>query len=311
MKANSLFGIEFSGNRSLKASIIAHFTSNKQELKLALNRKLSDAVIGLGGTIGITREEAIARLGIEDPQDTGCSGEIDYSSLHEIQGLLQEAGCRQYYITQSVLEDCQRLKAKEPFDLEWLQPMEDGKRQLNFGNTLLRFQKTGCSIFVLSVTRTPKDKKTHINYSFFKLDLDTKTQSDYRDFIDDDEPINEYDLAYDANARRTFFRLITFMELAPVEEVFLPAGRKHGTRKSENGLMNKSPYSITIVSVTRNWNRILHVGEFNVVGHYRLQRWGPCFQFRKLIWINQFTKEGYNLDAAKNSPVLVSLQAES
>jgi len=59
---------------------------------------------------------------------------------------------------------------------------------------------------------------------------------------------------------------------------------------------NKLPFPITIVDSTWYTN-LIKSDAFKVRGHFRLQPFGESRKERKLIWINEFQKEGYTREA--------------
>jgi hypothetical protein len=59
---------------------------------------------------------------------------------------------------------------------------------------------------------------------------------------------------------------------------------------------NKTKYPITVVDSTWFTNLVVS-GAFKVRGHFRLQPCGQGLKDRKLIWINDFEKEGYTRKA--------------
>ncbi|MDR3712350.1 MAG: hypothetical protein P4L51_06015 [Puia sp.] len=292
MKAKSLFGVKFATDERYKTQVLDHYKSGKNKLSEAERNQFVKTATEKGMARGYSREAVEAALAIDESLD---EMPMDFT---EEEDLLKEDGCKRYYITQNVITHCKRLKTKEPFDLEWLQPVKDGKRQLNFGDSFIRYQKTGCRIVALSAMLTPRGDIGHLEYCFFTLDLAAKAQTECQVLTDEEDFEEGADSQeFDAASRKLFFQLITFMELAPVEEIFLPAGRKHGTRKSESCLLNETPYPMTIVTI--NWNMKIHLGKFDVPGHYKLQHWGPRNQLRKLIWREGYKTKGYRLNATK------------
>lgn len=61
---------------------------------------------------------------------------------------------------------------------------------------------------------------------------------------------------------------------------------------------NKLPFPITIVDSTWYTNLVRSEG-FKVRGHFRLQPYGEGLSKKKLIWVNDFEKNGYTLKAKK------------
>lgn len=59
---------------------------------------------------------------------------------------------------------------------------------------------------------------------------------------------------------------------------------------------NRTQFPIKIIDST--WfTTLIHSDAFKVRGHFRLQPCGQAFKDRKLIWINEFQKDGYTREA--------------
>jgi hypothetical protein len=219
--------------------------------------------------------------------------------MFEIERLLDEKDCKHFYVTESVVEESEKLKVKEPFDLAWLQPIKDGKKQFNFGEWYIRYEKIGARIIGTAGHRTPRQDANYFEYTFFNMNLDDKSQSLQ---LFQDDTIDYYSIIsskdFDQLTRKLFFQLICFVELAPIEEIYLPARGSHGQKKSPNKFLNDTDFPMTVIG--RNWNKIIHVGPIEVDAHYRLQPHGPGSKFRKLIYILPHSREGYNLSALKS-----------
>lgn len=89
--------------------------------------------------------------------------------------------------------------------------------------------------------------------------------------------------------------LINFLKYADIEVKQLPSNRQifDGVTCKYN---NKSKYPIEIIDST--WFTTLIKSEsFKVRGHFRLQPHGHGLTKKKLIWINDFQKEGYTRKA--------------
>jgi hypothetical protein len=84
------------------------------------------------------------------------------------------------------------------------------------------------------------------------------------------------------------FKLMCFIYLSDNEEVIVPAGQRHGTKKSGK-IINSLPTPITIV--TSKWNvTSIRTEGFDVSGHFRLQ---PYTTGTRMIFIQPFRKHGY------------------
>lgn len=89
------------------------------------------------------------------------------------------------------------------------------------------------------------------------------------------------------------FKLLCFIYLSDNEEMIIPPGAKHGTRKSGK-VINSLKFPLTIV--TSKWNiTSIRTEGFDVSGHFRLQ---PYATGTKMIFIQPFRKHGYVKRAA-------------
>ncbi len=250
-------------------------------------------MIKLGELLGVSRERAEHLVNKYDPIA------LEVPDVTEVSELLSEKDIHQFYITKNVLDHCQKIKVKEPFDLEWLAPIPDGKKQLNFGDKFVRYNKIGSKINALVASGNKSDKGSKpIRYSFFNMDLSSKEIStpemeDYYDLKQEKESF----LDFDAASRKLFFQLITFIKLAEVEEIMVKPKSKHGVKKAPANLLNQETFPIRVIDI--NWNKTIITEGFGVKFHYRLQRCGPNFSKRELIPIHPYQKKGYNLKARK------------
>lgn len=288
-----LLGIRFVNNADWKKELIQHYTKWKTEKELVLQKKYEDMAVSFGQLLGLSEQDMRRELELSQPFKRSVP---DFS---RVVSLLNEEGCRHYFVTGPVVQLCQKIKVKEPFDIGWLEALKDGKKQLNFGDNFIRYQKTGNQINALAGSLERTGQTEYFQYTFFSFDV-TKKIAGRKDIIDDyDNGVahKKSHSDYDDDARKLFFQMVTFLELASVQEVLVKPGAKHGHKKDDDNLFNKEKFPITIVN--SNWNKIIRTEGFEVEGHLRKQPYGPSRQFRKLIWIDDFHKNGYNLNAGK------------
>jgi len=289
-----LFGVRFARDEALKKELLADYTSWKTRQARAMQERAAEMTVSFGKLFGLTEQQINEKLNNNNPF------EIKIPDFSEVISLLSENGCRHYYITGSVLEMCRKIKVQEPFDLEWLAPIPDGRRQLNFGNQFIRYQKNGARIVAhaASYDEDPQTKNKGIRYTFFNMDLEHKQISgvELGDDYNDKNILTNY-LDFDTTSRRLFFQLVSFMELADVQEVLVAPGAKHGVKKAPDNLLNNERFPITVVNTS--WNKIIRREGFSVDGHLRNQRWGPGLSRRRWVWIDPFHKNGYNLNARR------------
>lgn len=87
-------------------------------------------------------------------------------------------------------------------------------------------------------------------------------------------------------------KIIIFIELGDIEITILEKGRTFNKHNKKNKIANTS--AATVFVVDSSWNKlIIRTDGFAVMGHFRLQPYGPDYSERKLIWIDAFEKHGY------------------
>jgi len=116
-------------------------------------------------------------------------------------------------------------------------------------------------------------------------------------FIADDlEFYIEKDLAFERFINYAF-NILLFMQFAEIETVITegkPSKGKSKVKFNNEKFLNESKIQIEIID--SNWfKRLIRTGAFKVKGHFRLQPYGTLNLLRKLIWIDDYTKNGYSL----------------
>lgn len=332
MKTKALFGIQFSRNNFYKDRLLLDFprwkgaqhhvlTTQHNLMKLIIYKHVQKCDNGEAAgrpfseveneVMREIREELLEkgwqrtfdeRLGDwqDFPRRVGCD-----IQKWEVEDLFKEDDCHQFYFTQTAINECNKLRVSEPLDLTWLRPVQDVKRQLNFGDRFIRYKKFGSKIIALSAAFTPRQESDYIKHTFFHFDLGEKRESGII-MHDSDYTDAYYGLCpkdFDKQSHNLLFQLITFLELAPIEQVYLPPGDRHSDGLSRSRLRNQEKFPIIMVNC--NWNRTVHIGEIPVESHYRLQPWGPGSKLRKVILIPSHSREGYNIKAHKLRQVQV------
>lgn len=97
------------------------------------------------------------------------------------------------------------------------------------------------------------------------------------------------------NTVELMVQIEVFLQYAEIDTKYL----KHHQRDMDGVLCkydNKSGGDITIVDSTWYTN-LIKSDAFKVRGHFRMQPYGHGMQKKKLIWINEFEKEGYTREA--------------
>jgi hypothetical protein len=92
--------------------------------------------------------------------------------------------------------------------------------------------------------------------------------------------------------------LAVFKKYAEVETIIVPPLQ----RKKFNGFKQVNDTKLNICYLDSKWFRnIIRNEDFNVRGHLRLQPFGRGRAERRPIWINEFVKHGYTLQARKKT----------
>lgn len=128
-------------------------------------------------------------------------------------------------------------------------------------------------------------------------------------FLEEDEDMVSYDMNLVdpgfgdvAGAFGLFFGTIipTFVEFAETQIITLNSAFP-GRRKAylDEKYVTDSKVDVEIIDST--WYReLIHIGDFGVSGHFRLQPYGPMNSMRKLIYVKDFVKHGYRRAAKKD-----------
>lgn len=95
-----------------------------------------------------------------------------------------------------------------------------------------------------------------------------------------------------------YFIYLLFMKYAEVETKTIEPGKKDNLFNCK--YINDTEVKITILNSTWFTN-LIKSDSFKVRGHFRLQPCGEGMKDRKLIWINDFVKDGYTAPARKLS----------
>jgi len=85
-------------------------------------------------------------------------------------------------------------------------------------------------------------------------------------------------------------QLLTYLLFGEITEKHLPPKVK--TKIGSTTFLNNSKLNITFCDSL--WKQRINVDGFKVRGHFRLQACGEEWKKRKLIWIEEFDKQGYN-----------------
>lgn len=234
---------------------------------------------------------------IEDhPQSSGALSLYDLVRSDTGKGILPN---KNYVISETVTDKLELLKVNKNSEYKLTgKKMEDidttimtydwsvfnniGLRKVTFilqDNCLLRMQRDEnfLALFFLKCDILDwENNQGHIHWTVSFIDWRNKRVSS--NFIDPEmQAIELY-----------IYRLLCFIYLSENDEVLVPPGGKHGTRKSGK-IINELKLPVTVV--TSKWNiTSIRTEGFDVSGHFRLQ---PVREGHKMIWIDPFRKHGY------------------
>jgi hypothetical protein len=177
------------------------------------------------------------------------------------------------------------------------------------------------------IMNPPNDTTITSLYSFNKYDdkmffsilwqfVDNKTKTNYSvlsyGYWDKEDENNKYHVNFGVNDPLLDLELlkeacVSNIELIVQTEVFLQYAKletKYLKTNQKDSILcryeNKLPFPITIIDSTW-YTTLVKSDAFKVRGHFRLQPCGEGLKERKLIWINEFQKEGYTREAKKLS----------
>lgn len=97
------------------------------------------------------------------------------------------------------------------------------------------------------------------------------------------------------------YKLMCFFYLTDNDEMIIPAGKTHGTRKTGK-VLNDFKFPVTMVN--SRWNTAtIRTEQFGVRGHFRIQPCGKARSEYELIFIEPFIKHGYKRQAGKTGHI--------
>lgn len=179
-----------------------------------------------------------------------------------------------FYMSKSAMDVCQRIKMTK-FDLTQLAKLrrETSTILLN-ERAFIRYMCADGQILVLHMELQDRDGSDYYQWTTFRIDTVTGGHND-------GGAPHLFDL---------FLRIMCFIELGTPELITLTDGQKFGTKK-KGAVLNKSGFDVTLVR--SDWNKIYIKNGFHVSGHWRWQHYGTHGEDLKLIFIEEFIKDGY------------------
>lgn len=97
----------------------------------------------------------------------------------------------------------------------------------------------------------------------------------------------------DLEKSKFVIQLLTYLIFGDITEVFLKP--KMNVRSGFTRIINNTKLNITYCDTL--WKQRINIDGFKVRGHFRLQPIGEGRKQRKLIWIEEYEKHGYNRKA--------------
>jgi hypothetical protein len=293
MNTTELFGIQFALKNRFKAQIIEDFDRWKSEKQWFLSeernkRKLFERVVkkhreeypkdyrppeDIAYELWESLKVKVAKTNWQQVYEEELGNDYEFpeydGSPHittcDIKELLLEYNCKHYYFTKSAIQECEKVHITEPLDLEWLRDSADGKRQLNFGDQFIRYQKRGNRIIALAASFTRRQEYNYLQHTFLILNLKKQESHTHQyDPISDlikeacERELNDYAEAFDNKSRMLLYKMVTFLDLIPLKQVKLPAGRYLEADSSSDIAEQPEPINntenipLTIVTVNAN-----------------------------------------------------------
>lgn len=216
--------------------------------------------------------------------------------LGSLYDLLRSSNQKSYFITDSVCSklDLLKINLQPNGHYDWTVFKHLSNRKVTFifpGNKLLRFAIYDHIISFCHVGFIFEDKKKgtgRANWILFYLDKITGELCEH---------FGSKDVM---NIERFYYALFCFMYLTENDEIELAPGKKYGSKKSPDNILNTTNFPVTIVN--SRWNTAVSRNEaFGVSGHFRVQPCGPGRSDSKLIFIEPFEKTGYHRKAKKET----------
>lgn len=106
----------------------------------------------------------------------------------------------------------------------------------------------------------------------------------------------EHEVSYLLDTAFLIIGFEVFRKYADVEVKMLPASKQIKDTVYKCVYQNESSYPVEIIDSTY-YTTLVKSDSFKVTGHFRLQPYGTGLKKRKLIWINDFVKDGYTREA--------------
>ena len=162
--------------------------------------------------------------------------------------------------------------------MNWLKDAPDDKRQLNWGNNFIRYEKKDNRIIATAASFTRRQERKYLLHTFFVFDLnEPKVQFDsIADLVKEqcENDLEDETKGFEDKMRELLYKMITFLDLIPLKLIRLPKwGRLENESSNEvkniEPVYNNQNIPLTVVTVTANWNSSIYIEETNVKDHYK------------------------------------------
>lgn len=198
--------------------------------------------------------------------------------------LTTPSGHKPYYCTETMLPCLDMLKINKTgphYNWTYFNSLKDQKATFIFpDNRVLRMVIDGDTMWFVQIEYTPESKVAgHMNWVMFYLNRRTGELCDHFKHKDVQK------------IEKFVYSLLCFVYLADKEEIIVAAHSKYGTRKSGK-LINSTPFPIIIINSKWNITSIRADG-FPVSAHFAIRHTGQGRTIPKVVFIDQFEKEGY------------------
>lgn len=197
-----------------------------------------------------------------------------------VRSFLTHKHYKDFFISKPALEMCEHITIRKDFNFKMLEKVPDQCSTFMLDDK--RFYRVAIqgdgiiNCFHFSSQLQP-DGNSFLQWSIFKIHIHEGYISTNKDVSD--EIVSR------------LIQILIFMHLCPTEELFLPAGKKLGTKKTGT---YKNDTAIPFTVVTANWNKIvIRTDGFPVKGHIRMQACGPQWSEHKPVWIDGYEKSQY------------------
>lgn len=197
-----------------------------------------------------------------------------------------------YYVTDTVIEKLDILKVTkkntgdgENFNYTVFDEIANCKKTFIFsGNRLLRLKIDDNYMQFCFLTSTITEKGPYIKWVLFHINKKTGTLS--CNFLDKDV----------LEVETLVYKLLCFVFLSENEEIIISPGSRYGTKKTGK-IINEFKFPVTIIN--SKWNiTSIRSEEFLVRPHLALRYFGSGRTKWKMVYINEYKKNGYTRPAA-------------